>query len=380
MRRALALLLLTASPAGAFEEDFEEGDLSQLATPPGVSVLLNRPEPGVTMALDGRAAHRGDGGLRVTDTSMTSVNGPGGQAWVSWTFASPIAPTSYYQRGWFRVIPANNDGGFAIFSLLYPFAVAGLPPAQPIAGLGLSLPSGTTLGNGGLDPTAHWVDDAVWTVPLGDWHLFEAGVTGFGLADGGRRVWFDGKSVSVVGENWQGAQIGIVVAGETFSFDGAFTGTIDIDDMRTSFEPPASTLRTFVPPGAGECVPVVAALEDSDGRPAPAPYDVAVSIQATAPAQLFSDAQCTAPVRALALPATFSQAQGWLSSQKGVDGTVQASHPDFISDPPAPFQLVGRDTGYAANLGGCRCDSRQNGAAALALLCFAAARRRRARV
>lgn len=342
---------------------------------PALSIDDDYSDAGLVIGIDPAAAHRGDGGLRVTSTQPHPPTGLCGQASIGWTFDTPASSAAYYVRFWVRMQAATPPADLTLTEVLFPPNIGTLS-YQPMAGINTGA-CGLVLGGDDVGCSSNYCSVAMDGGLDPGWHLLEMGVTGVGAPNGTRVAWVDGQLSGLDrGVDWTGAQEAVVNVGDTWSCDGAFIGTLDVDDLRSSFSPPASTLAASVAPCGGLCAALTVTMLDSSGVPAAAPYDVQVVVKMPAGVATFADPECSTP-SAVVVSSGAPSAVVWLGAPAPIAGTLAIGHIDFIGASSVPFELTPRPP--EANLG-CGCDggaSPEGWGAAVALAACALRRRRK---
>lgn len=210
------------------------------------------------IALSPLAAHRGDAGLRLIDTTANAGSDVGSK------LDNPdlgVAPAASWARMWMRVVQVDQADDVIVLQL----GRGGTGPAgrqQQIFVNGYEVASDGFVA-GGLVTTLRYPLDA-------GWHLLELGWEGVGTSAGARELFVDGAPVGRdegLDFSWPQTLQELNV-GETYA-DLPFRGVIDFDDVRLSYAPPAS--RLTLAPGSGQltvgrCSTVTLVLTDSHGQ------------------------------------------------------------------------------------------------------------------
>lgn len=346
MAAAVACALGAARVARAqayVTEDAEGGSFLKTDVPSGQWSSVEQPGTS-TVGFSTAAPHRGQRMLEVTD--VTSQPGAGNGPALYATLSG--APTgSYFLRTWLRVASTNHQGSIVVTQ------VVGNVANNAFCDLLLSFP-GAVLSAQGVNAGNTWSIDATnASLGVGSWHLLECGLSGVGTAAGARTVWLDGVQVAQrTGIDWAGTFLTEVAAGIPWSDVRTFTGTVQLDDLRTSATPPASRVVVSSAAGdlrVGDCHPLQASLQSSSGGTASAPYDLPVDLTwslagtGTPTGQLFADAACTVPTSTVTVPAGSSEVSFGISSGTPEAGSLTAQQVDLLSG--AALALSFSDTG-----------------------------------
>jgi uncharacterized protein (TIGR03382 family) len=278
------------------------------------------------------AAHRGDAGLRITDTDATSA---GGQwAWLQYDLPpNPGVLSSYYFRAWIRF--TGTPLGDSIVMRL----ASGGPTYCQIRNA-LTVPKYFADAVDAVG-TSYQVGASV-TGSEGPWQLVELGLEGMNTLDAGFTLWIDGGSVATFpgGLDMASNQVAHVLFGEPYATDSSFTGTIDFDDVRTATAPPASILSVSGPAivAAGACHPFGLSLTASNGTPAPAPYDFVAAISMLdsggvrqIDGGVFLDSSCAAQEGGVGVLQAQTQVTFWARFDQAGTVTLKPGYVDFLS-------------------------------------------------
>jgi uncharacterized protein (TIGR03382 family) len=326
------LLLFCAAQARAqveFQDDFESGPFAD-AGPGGV--WSSHQTASVSWSLTALAAHRGNAGLRIQDNDSSS--GAGQWAWLEYDFPGGAGIlSSYYLRAWVR-FTGTQLGDSSVIRLASP----GPPYCEVVNALILPRYFAKALDAVG---TNYSVGASV-TGSEGPWQLIELGLTGMNTADAGFGLWIDGGyAARYPGHlDFTATQVGRVLFGEPYASDSSFTGTIDLDDVRTTTSPPASTLGVSGPAtvSVGACNAFGLQLSASNGSPAPAPYDFPASIAVfdqsgvmQLDGGIFRDNICSAPSSVVNVFQAQSQATFWARFDQVSTVIMSPSYVDFVN-------------------------------------------------
>ncbi len=329
-----AVRVYPVSPNG-FADDLELGGIELFDDPPG-RWSEDSTDTGNGLAVDPEAAHRGALGLRFVDTSAAS--GSVGLGAHATRFLARMLPNTY-ARAWVRVASTNAQGTFVFLNL----HGAG-PISSPLLDLHLDPPATVRLSGfglvGGSPQYANSPNTADLTV--GQWHLIEVALVGAGTASAERKLWVDGQHVATRTVNWTGVQPNKLSVGAPWYDDRTFMGSLHFDDVRVSAAPPASRITLPHAPSlvSGVCAPIAFGLAHSEPEgPAPAPYDVSLSLAVDGGAELYADPACTTPTPTVTIPAEATQGTAYVHAAQAGVATVTATHPDFL-DAPEPGTLV----------------------------------------
>lgn len=201
-----------------------------------------------TLVLVPEAAHRGDGGLRVIDTSDGGASSSGTMLR---RYDSGAIDAGFWLRSWFRLTRLDSPGTHSVLMMLRSDS-APLGRQQHVDLIDDRLGvSGATATGFTASPGTHPLD--------GGWVLVELGVEGLGTDAGVRELWVDGTLVarSVEDFGFPLPIVGEVNVGEHFvAAPRSFTGLTDFDDLRASRARPASRAMLDAPgtADAGTCV------------------------------------------------------------------------------------------------------------------------------
>lgn len=363
----LALLALTfvgpsATAQDRFADDFESGLFLQSEGGKWDSWDICPSAPVVsTMALSADAAHRGDWGMRLVDTSSEPGNGGGCDAFARARF-SPAITGQAHLRFWVRLNWAASAPGMDVAAF-----ISSTPAAAHGALLDASaVPQASCWWVHGADNTRSDVagECAGALYAPNTWHLVEASIEGLGTADGVRRLWFDGRpageqtglSFLHQGEmRWEIGQLGL---GEVYAWSSrAGTGTIDFDDVRLGPRPHASTVTLrFSDEAAAErgCTALQVVLLTSEGQRGQAPYDVRVA--PSAGTSWFSDPACRESLVEAIVPTGAQTSDSiFVRPEPAGVSAFAASAIDFLSSTPPvmrttpnPDATVGEPYRYSA--------------------------------
>lgn len=252
----------------SFADGFETGTLVQSDATPGQWDGLDQ-RPGVELLARAEAAHRGAFGLRVTDTDASPQPGDVGSLY----WAPSGAEDNVFLRAWVRVMPSSTSGNTVLLQLL-----SDMPQQQSLCDVAIMMPGAQVYFSGSDSPGSQSSFLSGVSVSDGAWHLLECGLMNIAANVGLRRVWVDGQQVAEASSpTVQGPRLRVteLQAGQPWAQDNSFTGTIDIDDVRTSGTPPASTLLLSTisgPFSPGQCILLSLHFTDSEGASA-APYE-----------------------------------------------------------------------------------------------------------
>jgi hypothetical protein len=355
LKGVLAALALSAGAFAqppSFQDDFEAGVLLTQADGGVWEKVILGPSPD-SIGVGPGAAHRGANGLRAFDSRSTAFD----RVLVLYGDAGTW-DGGYFVRGWLR-LPLIQDGGE--ISVLQLERVSGAPLPPPFFAVHAFASAGASgvgvLQSAGANGLVYTHEDGGAMVDLHAWHLVEAAVDGIGTTAGTRTLFVDGQQADEAGGLDFGGQVmDAVSVGEAFDVGGTFAGLVDWDDVRGSPTRPASTLVLFSSNAAvvpsGSCLDFSVGLDDSIGRPAPAPYDVVLNLIVTgADAGFFSGAGCgaTGPVPTLRSGAL--QYSGSLRVVGAGPATFSASHLDFVSGAPKAFLVSNPDAAVTPDAG-----------------------------
>ena len=324
--RILVLLLLTVAPAslGAGEQlidDFEGPTLLTTDVPPGHWSGLD-PYAGVTLTISGAARHRGDGGLRLLDSS-----GNAGAGNMTSVYSPPLVlPATASLRFWMRVT-ATNEQGSSIVGQLLSGSAAVCDVMAEFSSNRLSLAGEDQFATYGVTPSSIALD-------AGTTLLVECAVVGMGTTSGRRSLYVNGVlAAEQAGLDLTGLSVTEADFGEPYSDDRSFVGLLDFDDVRVADRLQAS--RLWIDAGApvvsqGECREVGFGLVAADGTASSLPYTSLVTATLGL-GRAYSDSLCAAPTTDLLLDA--GQPGGTFFLQPGVVGplAVTITHPDLVS-------------------------------------------------
>ncbi len=313
----LALCLTTVMAAIPVTADFESGVLFP-PWDPGTGVGA----PDVTLQVSMAAAHRGSFGARIND--FNAASGEGVQSALVETFTARSG--DFYIRSWVRL--TGSGAGADQFEL---FDISASPGVNSIAGVFLSVP-GYALELKGPDRTGQSSSASSEKQLMdGAWHLVELGVLDVGTTHGGRRLWLDGELIASTNQiDWSGLQMDEFRVGEPWATSGAFTGSLDFDDVRALDVPPASRVSIHLN-AEGPCVPVEVSLSNSSGHPAGAPYDLEVTLAVEGEGRFSSDAACTSTIDSVDLALEKENAIVYFEARG--PARLRATHPDLLSVP-----------------------------------------------
>ncbi len=280
----LALCLAPAARAQLIAEDFETGlDGWQVIERTGIAVVTSR-----------AAAHRGDAGLRITDTETMFQDGHAGG--LQQRFTEP--GRSFYSRMWFRLVSRGASGGGTV---VWNTVWERMPGAWSSAhGCSFDFRSQLFCGEQDVDatlvPTMDTTDAGVNVLGAG-WKLLEGATLGRGTDAGTTVFAIDGvEVVRHTGLHANTTHFPAVQLGIVYNYDPGFVAVLDFDDVRFDPLPMASRLVVSSEPlVVGECgrvdVTLASSLPAPDGGPAvglQAPHPLTLSVEG-----YFSDASCT---------------------------------------------------------------------------------------
>jgi hypothetical protein len=336
--RVAILLACIAAPASASSElsdDFESGQL--FASDGGAWDGYGYVRTGMTLAANASATHRGNLGLRVTDTDPSTDAGPG--TYLTRAFSAP-ASGAIYLRFWVRVAPDSTSGNGTFF-------LSGL-----FDGIGLSAASGVvSLIVDGFDGTNTYYRYNAGAMTPSDWHLIEATSAGLGTT-GTAQLRIDGQTVLWSPTiNRSGTSPGNVWFGVSWADRYDFTGLIDFDDLRVSASPLASAFSISGPLAGmqvGDCVPLALQLLDFDGGVAPAPYPFLAALQSDG-GTFHGDVQCASVTAMTSATFTAGAAQSmavWFRPTAAGQVALGVQYTDFLPA-AATVTVAPRDAGAA---------------------------------
>lgn len=341
-----------AAGSAEFTDDFETGGLVENDSPPG-SWSEIPPQPAANLVnAEVAARHRGQYGMRWTDSDVEMGEGSQRQVMYFFDAAEPVLRA----RFWARIVSLSGAGRF------FPFVLQEEISHTTLADLQVEVPAGR-IWMGGTDRLGGLVAlPTDLSVPMGDWHLFELEVAGVGSAAGQRRLWVDGISAGVqTGVDWMGLTLTAAHLGGPWQLPRLPTGVIDFDDFRMSSQPHATRLVVAGPSTGkvGECLPVQVGLLDVDDRPAQAPYPITVTEGSSTPSlSLHEDSRCASN----APPTISAQASGveaFVRLHAAGHQVLLAEHPDFLPPRrPLEVEVVGEEGAHLLDLRvGCACSS-----------------------
>jgi hypothetical protein len=321
LRGALALGQTTVG------DDFESGVLSNSD---GGSWSTVQSRAGNSIGISPIAAHRGDGGLRIIDGT---ANGSAGmEAEVTFHLSLPVSAGAYYLRYWARMTASGSTDTLVLGEITTDLA----SPASPaISELRARLPSGN-IWQGGADHVAYYTDTDTVSLTDGGWHLLEEGALAIGTDAGHRILWVDGVAYpSPTRFDWTGVSVIKVAAGEDWADFRAYTGVIDLDDVRSSLVAPASTLVVIADAGTavqGTCFPLRVELRSSQGSAASAPYAVDAQLHLTGVSGgFFFDSACALPTLDVLLADGGESVNVWFKPDSAGIAQLDATQTDFLS-------------------------------------------------
>jgi|APLak6261679142_1056127.scaffolds.fasta_scaffold00002_44 hypothetical protein len=326
LRRVLAIAVflgsLGAQAGGVFVETFEGPTFDVADTPPGLWSSFDR-RAMVNDLVTAAALHRGDAGLRVSDQATTAAGGGDMTAWYG--TLSPLTSQAHL-RFWFRLASSNDQGAIVIGELLQS-SFGALCDVQVRNPGGLLSVAGRNVG-----PTFSDVDSGV-RLAVGAWHLLECGVRGLGTTNGERLLAFDGQLVArEAGLDFSGLSVDSVAIGEPYAVAYSFGGQLDFDDVRVGNTPNASRLAIDAGPGplvAGDCVPLVLSVLDSEGAPSALPFEVLPSSTALQ-VQLFADPVCQTSAFPVRIPAGVAVLPLWMKPTRNSPASIELSFVDVF--------------------------------------------------
>jgi hypothetical protein len=283
----------------------------------------------------------------------------------------------FYMRQWTRLI-AVSDGGFLRF-----FGVNG--NTKQFVNLDAYADRIVAAAGQGGSPA-----DVRVTVPLpslGEWHLYEASLSGLGSNDGGIALTIDGAPAAT----WSN----LAWASSTFDVRGLLSGlmwsnsstrgALFHDDYAVSLDPMIARLSLSSDAGfrEGDCTAVdVIGQSSFGGAPALSPFDVELALELReGSATLHADATCAAAKASVRLPAGAASTRAFVKPLGPGPLELALGSPTFLATAPlrasvspsldVPPPAPGR---YEA---GCAC--RPGGAAPLVVLGLLGWRRLRSR-
>ena len=303
-----------------FSDDFETGTLLTSDAPAGRWTSRTNAGVGAPVTSSPAAAHRGQRGARVVDTT---TGGPG-----SLEFLNAVLTTrtgDAYVRTWLRLTGPTSASNY---------------PLGLFSGLSQQCTTEVELNgsawniDGYAQPGSYSGTAASQPLTAGVWHLLEFAQLGAGSSSGRRRAWLDGVQVVDVAADLGGGQVGSLVLGE-YSTASGYTGTTDYDDVRVAATPHVSGLALSSSGALAEgCAAVTVTLRDSAGGTPVAPHALALDVDAGG-AAVFSGASCAAPTAAVVVDGGLSQVTFGVSASTPGTFAVSASHPDLLGGPAA---------------------------------------------
>ncbi len=275
--RLLIGVLLFARLATAqvtFPDNFE-GTLLQSQTPAGQWQSITSPDFPSTLAIDAAAAHRGQSGLRITDTTTLPDTGELGSA-----LYRPIAGSNaQHVRFWFRagtLTSATNQ--WVNIAMIHAQSTN-----QAVAELYFDAQD-KRLHLQAFGKTSTTPERKSVSFDATVWHLIELSTENMGSNSARASAAIDGQvSVSIAGIDWSGVNYTGLYVGQPYAAGLAFTGTLDFDDYRASAAEPASKLAFSIRPSllrVGGCVTGLIELRTAKDAAAPAPEAVPITLSA----------------------------------------------------------------------------------------------------
>lgn len=323
-------------------DDVETGTLLNSDFPPGQWQQLSLPSGG-SITATASAAKRGSYGFRVDDTQ--AIEGSFTEAYLEYL---PRALTgNYYIRAWFRMNSWDYTGAG---SYIVPIGTYSHVPNHYTLYVHLQFPS-RQISVTGFDGTKSGTGSAtaaiVTKIELNRWYLMEVAGLGYGTAQGGRRLWLDGKLISAQdGVDFVPAKIDRFRIGEIYSGDRMLTGSWDYDEVRISTVPPPSKItiepqQEFLP---GRCTAVTVGLRDSaQSAPATVPFNVAAALSSSGvPGDYYADPSCAGPtVLGTVIPVNVASTTVYFQPRELGPLTLSASNDDFLTLPKVTATVTG---------------------------------------